>query len=201
MISSITFKYACLVVTLFLGPVAIAAETPIDAFTAHGQVKGGAPESRITLQYRVYAYFSNDSIHTGESAQANVLLNNGLRVTFTGSSKGQISVEEGTCEITLQQGHIVIDDEPCVDYRLSHKGKPIRSEKILNADDRPYVASVAGDGDVQFYMLAQLDDEEEAAAGLKDSLERAGLTPARIAAIIAAIGIAYEITDDDGSSS
>ncbi|MDZ7841327.1 MAG: hypothetical protein U5R46_10995 [Gammaproteobacteria bacterium] len=203
MINRILSKYAWLVLVLFLSPVAAFAETqtPIGALTAEGRVTVATPDSRVTLQDQAYAYFANDSIHTGEGARAAVQLNNGLRVTFTGGATGQISVGEGAYVVALQQGDIVIDAEPGVDHRLTHDGKPVSAEQILNADGRPYVASVAEDGNVQFCMPAQLDDEDEAAAGLKNSLERAGLSPGQIAAIIAALWATYEIVDDENSSS
>lgn len=175
---------------LLSASAAWAADTPIGALTADGEVTMSSQSSTFTLQDQEYAYFSGDQVSTTEDATAVVRLSDGLEVSFVGSSAGHITSDGDAYTIELETGHIVVDADEGVDYRITHDGEAVARDQALDADDGPFVASVASAGDVQFYMPAQLD-QGGAGAG-------AGLTGLQIGAILAIIaGGVFVVTDDD----
>lgn len=179
---------------LLSASAAWAADTPMGALTAEGEVALTSQSSTFTLQDQEYAYFSGDQVATTEDATAVVRLTDGLEVSFVGSSTGHITSDGDAYTIELETGHIVVDAREGVDYRITHDGEPVARDQALDADDGPFVASVASAGDVQFYMPAQLDDDDRGAG--------AGLSGPQLAAILAIIGgTVYVIADDDGPSS
>lgn len=193
---------ASFVLAALMTTVAWAADSPIGNLKAGGEVAIDAPNASFTLRNQEYAYFSGDGIQTARDAQAAVTLNDGLKVTFVASSKGHVSRQDGVYNIELEQGHILVDAESGVDYRISSNGEPVSPDQALDANEGPFVVSVAEAGDVQFYMPAQLDDDAEAAGWLRGSLERAGVSAAKIAAIVAAItGAVIVVSDDDDPAS
>lgn len=177
-----------------------AADSPIGALTAEGKVSVTGQTSTFTLQDQEYAYFSGDAISTADDAKAVVSLSDGLDVTFVPSSEGRVINDDGTYTIELDQGHIVVDAEEGVDYQITHQGETVSADQPLKAGDGPFVASASESGDVQFYMPAQLDEDET-----RGSLAAQGWSAGQIAAAIAVLAaggyfIVNEI-DDEGSSS
>lgn len=177
-----------------------AADSPIGALTADGKVSVTGQTSTFTLQDQEYAYFSGDAISTADDAKAVVSLSDGLDVTFVPSSEGRVINNDGTYTIELDQGHIVVDAEEGVDYQITHQGETVSADQPLKAGDGPFVASASESGDVQFYMPAQLDEDET-----RGSLAAQGWSAGQIAAAIAVLAaggyfIVNEI-DDEGSSS
>lgn len=196
-------QYVSFIAAVLLTVTAVWADTsPIGTLKAQGKVAIQAPSSTLTLVDQEYAYFSDDGVRTDQGAQAEVGLNEGLKVTFVGAAEGSIARNDGVYSIDIRQGHIVVDAEPAVDYRIFHDGKAVSPDQALNASDEPFVVSVAEAGDVQFYMPAQLDDDDRAAGGLRGSLARTGISAGQIAAIIAAVaGTVYIVTHDDDEPS
>jgi len=182
-----------------------AADSPIGALTADGKVSVTGQTSTFTLQDQQYAYFSGDAISTADDAKAVVSLSDGLDVTFVPSSEGRIINDDGTYTIELDQGHIVVDAAQGVDYQITHEGKPVSADQPLEAAGEPFVASVSESGDVQFYMPAQLDDDDRGSLSrMKGSMAEAGLSPETILIIAGIIGGAILIdnaNDDEDSSS
>ncbi len=176
---------------LMAASVAWAAGSPIGALTADGRVDITGQSSTFTLQDQEYAYFSGDRISTGEDATAAVRLTDGLAVTFIGASSGRITRDADTYSIDLEQGHIVVDAEESIDYRITHNGNPVPGGQSLDASNEPFVVSVPEQGDARFYMPAQLDNQ--------DSDDDTGLTPLQIGALLAIIGggTYYFLDDDD----
>lgn len=194
MIPFVTAMLAALLTTT----AAWADTSPIGTLKAQGKVTIEAPSSTFTLTDQEYAYFSGDAITTSPGAQAEVTLNDGLTITFIGDAAGSVSRNDGVYDIEIRQGPILVDAATGVGYRISHNGAPVSPDQALEPSNKPFVVSVAEAGEVQFYMPAQLDDEDEAAGGLLDS----GLSATQIAAIIAAItGAVIIVSDDDGPSS
>lgn len=202
-------KVACLAFLATLTTVALAAQSPIGTLEVQGRATIHTPLSTFTLQDQEYAYFSGDRVETSKKAEAMVRLSDGLNITFVGTAKGAVSRRDDTYKIDLEQGHILVKAEKGVHYRIFHNGKPVSPDRTLAAADTPFVVSVADNGDVQFYMPAQLDQQngqhKKAAAGLKGSLRRAGVSAEEAAAILGALvtgGFTYiTIRDDEGPSS
>lgn len=183
-----TFMLAAMLVAT----TAWAEESPIGTLKAQGSITIEAPNSSFTLEDQEYAYFSGDGILTGEGARAVVGLNEGLNVTFVGSTQGNVAQKNGVYHIELQQGHILVDAEPGVDYQIMSNGAPVAPDQSHQAGEGPFLVSVAESGAVRFYMPAQLDGP-----GVAALLESAGLAAAEIAAVIGAAASGVVILNDD----
>ncbi len=201
-------KSMWLVLLATLTGSAWAAQSPIGMLKVQGSATITTPVSTFTLKNQEYAYFSGDQIKTSKGAEAVVSLSDGLNVTFVGQAQGGVSQQKGTYNIELQQGYILVKADKGINYQILHNGKPVSPDQALSASDAPFVVSVASTGEVQFYMPAQLDQGQEskkkkAAAGLKGSLQRAGVSPGQIAAILGALVGAGTLilTSDKGPSS
>lgn len=185
------------------------AQTPIGMLKVKGQATVHTPLTSFNLQDQDYAYFSGDRIETAKGAEAAVRLSDGLDITFLGEAKGAVSKQNDVYDIELAQGHILVQAAKGVHYRITHNGKPVSPGRKLSASDAPFLASVADNGDVQFYMPAQLDqqpnEKHKKHNALTKFLKQTGVSSEEAAAIFGALatgGFTYiTVRDDEGPSS